>query len=124
VPRVPRNAVAAGLDLVTKPGLYLNGSYQYVDKVPVTFDNSTYVKAYELLGAKVGYQGELARHWLLDLFAGGDNLLGNTYYTFLFVGPNYGGLAQPADGGRGDGYIIPGQYHATFYGSLSLRYRF
>jgi hypothetical protein len=61
---------------------------------------------------------------MLNVFAGGDNLLGSTYYSFLFVGPNYKGLAQAADGGTGDGYIIPGPYNATFYGSLGLTYTF
>jgi iron complex outermembrane receptor protein len=124
VPRVPRNMFNAGLDLGTNRGIYLNGTYQYVDKVPVTFDNSTYVKSYDLLGAKLGYKRQVNTHWLLDAFAGGDNLLGSTYYTFLFVGPNIAGLATPAGGGHGDGYIIPGAYKATVYGSLSLSYVF
>jgi iron complex outermembrane recepter protein len=124
VPRVPKSMVSAGVDLATRPGFYLNGTYQHVDKVPVTFDNSTWVRSYDLLGARVGYRRRLAGPWLLDAFAGGDNLLGSTYYTFLFVGADYGGLAQAADGGRGDGYIIPGSYNATLYGSLTLRYVF
>ncbi len=124
VPRVPRNAFNAGIDVGTNQGFYLNSTYQYVDKVPVTFDNSTYVKGYDLLGAKIGYKQQLAKHWLLDVSAGGDNLLGSTYYSFLFVGPNYAGLAQAKDGGSGDGYIIPGPYNATFYGGLTVRYTF
>lgn len=124
VPRVPRNMMNLGMDLATNQGVYLNGSYQYVDKVPVTFDNSTSVKSYGLLGAKVGYKQHVDKHWLLDVFAGGNNLTGSTSYSFLFVGPNYKGLAQAADGGTGDGYIIPAPYKATFYGSLSLSYTF
>ncbi len=124
VPRVPKNMFNAGIDIASRTGLYLNSSYQYVDKVPVTYDNSTYVKSYDLLGAKVGYKQKVDKHWMLNVFAGGDNLLGNTYYSFLFVGPNYKGLAQAADGGTGDGYIIPGPYNATFYGSLGLTYTF
>lgn len=124
VPRVPRNMFNAGIDLASNTGFYLNTSYQYVDKVPVTYDNSTYVKSYDLLGAKVGYKQKVDKKWSLNVFVGGDNLLGSTYYSFLFVGPNYKGLAQAADGGTGDGYIIPGPYNATFYGSLGLTYTF
>jgi iron complex outermembrane receptor protein len=124
VPRVARNMVSAGLDVATNVGFYLNGTYQNVDKVPVTFDNSTYVKGYDLLGAKLGYKRLVNRNWLFNVFVGGDNLLNSTYYSFLFVGPNYAGLAQAADGGRGDGYIIPGPYKASFYGNLSLSYVF
>jgi iron complex outermembrane receptor protein len=124
VPRVPRNMINAGLDLETSQGAYLNGSYRHVDKVPVTFDNSTYVRSYDLLGAKVGYKHQVDKHWNLDVFAGGDNLLGSTSYSFLFAGPNINGLAQAADGGSGDGYIVPAPYKATLYGSFSLSYAF
>ncbi|MEO7103550.1 MAG: TonB-dependent receptor [Gemmatimonadaceae bacterium] len=124
VPRVPRNMINAGLDLATNHGVYFNSTYQYVSKVPVTFDNSTYVKSYDLLGAKLGIKRQVDKHWSLDLFGGADNILGSTYYSFLFVGPNYAGLATAAAGGRGDGYIIPAPYNATFYTSLSLRYAF
>lgn len=124
VPRVPRSIVGAGLDVGSNAGLYLNGTYQHVDKVPVTFDNSTYVRGYDLLGMKVGYKQQVARAWLLDVFAGGDNLLRSTYYSFLFVGANYAALAQAQDGGRGDGYIIPAPYGATVYGSIGLSYAF
>ena len=42
----------------------------------------------------------------------------------MFVGPNYAGLAQAQDGGRGDGYIIPAPYKASLYGGLTLSYVF
>ncbi len=124
VPRVPRNMINAGLDLATNHGVYFNSTYQYVSKVPVTFDNSTYVKSYDLLGAKLGIKKQVDKHWSLDLFGGADNILGSTHYSFLFVGPNYAGLATAAAGGHGDGYIIPAPCNATFYTSLSLRYAF
>ena len=124
VPRVPRNMMNAGVDLASNSGAYFNGTYQYVDKVPVTFDNSTYVRSYDLLGAKVGLKRQMTRHWLLDVSAGGDNLTGSTAYSFLFVGPNYNGVAQAQDGGRGDGYIIPAPYKASYYGGLTLSYVF
>ena len=124
VPRVPRNTFAAGLDLGTQQGFLLTSSFLHIDKVPVTFDNSTYVRGYDLLSAKLGYRRAVTRHWMLEAFAGGDNLLGNTFYSFLFVGPNIQGLATSAQGGTGDGYIIPAPYGATGYGSVSLRYVF
>jgi iron complex outermembrane receptor protein len=122
VARVPKNRYAIGLDLATKNGFTLGGTYLYVDKVPVTFDNSTFVRSYNLLNAKLGYTTTLQRRWMLNLAAGGDNLGGSTYYTFLFVGPNYKGLAQAPDGGTGDGYILPGNPSARWYGSVSLSY--
>jgi iron complex outermembrane receptor protein len=122
VARVPKNMFNAGINLETNLGFYLNGSFQFVDKVPITFDNSTYVKSYNLLDAKVGYDKQIDKHWKLELSAGGDNLLSSTYYTFLFTGPNIAGLKQSQDGGSGDGYIIPGPYKATFYGAITISY--
>ncbi len=124
VARVPRNFLTAGLDAGTRLGFYANGTYQHVDKVPVTFDNSTWVRGYDLLGAKVGYKTVIAKRYKIDAAIGGDNLTGETYYTFLFVGPNYKALAQSPDGGNGDGYILPAPYHASIYGSLTLSYVF
>ena len=124
VPRVPRNMVSAGIDAAANNGIYANGTYRYVSRVPVTFDNSTYVRSYDLIGAKIGYRQKVDRHWMLNAFAGGDNLTGSTYYSFLFVGPNYSGLAQAPDGGHGDGYIIPAPYKAALYGNLSVSYVF
>lgn len=124
VPRVPRNMFNAGLDIGTKVGAYITSTFQHVDKVPVTFNNSTYVRGYNLLGAKVGYQRAVTQHWTLDAFAGADNLTNATHYAFLFVGPNIAGLATSASGGTGDGYIIPAPYKATTYVNMSLRYAF
>jgi len=128
VAAVSPNVLNAGIDAATKIGFYFSASYQYVDKVPVTFDNSTYMKSYNLLRARIGYKQSFGTHFTADIFAGGDNLLGKTYYSFLFVGQNIQELAQGNDtfvkGGGGDGYILPAPYKATFYGGLNLSYRF
>jgi len=122
VARVPQNMFNMGIDMATNMGLYAFGSFQFVDKVPVTFNNSNYMKSYNLLSAKVGYQKKVGDHFSFDVSVGGDNLLGSTYYMYIFTGPSIGGLAQSKDGGSGDGYILPGSYKATFYGNLSLSY--
>ncbi|HVX39359.1 MAG TPA: TonB-dependent receptor [Gemmatimonadaceae bacterium] len=120
VARVPKHQVSAGLDASTRVGAYFNSTYQYVSRVPVTFDNSTWVRSYSLLSAKLGYKTMLQKRYQLDVAVGGDNLTNATYYTFLFVGPNYKGLAQAPDGGNGDGYIIPGVYQARYYLSANV----
>jgi iron complex outermembrane recepter protein len=120
VARVPQNMMSAGIDAVSKAGFYLYGTYQFVGRVPVTFDNSTWVRSYSLLGGKLGYRTQLMHRYSLDVAAGGDNLTNSTYYTFLFVGPNIRGLAQAPDGGTGDGYILPGMYNARYYVSASV----
>jgi iron complex outermembrane recepter protein len=124
VARVPKNFLTAGLDVHGPLGFYANGTFQHVDKVPVTFDNSTWVHGYDILGAKVGYKTVIRERYRIDASVGGDNLTNETYYTFLFVGPNYKGLAQGPDGGTGDGYILPAPYHAAIYANLTLSYVF
>lgn len=122
VARVPKTHYAVGLDAGIRDGFTLSSTYQYVGRVPVTFDNSTWVHSYSLLGARIGYATQLHGLWNLNLAVGADNLTGSTYYTFLFVGPNYKGLAQGPDGGTGDGYILPGNPSAQFYASAGLSY--
>lgn len=122
VARVAPNVFNLGFDAATNFGLYLFASYQFVDKTPVTFNNSNYMKSYSLLNAKLGFQRRVCDCLSLDLFVGSDNLTGSTYYSFLFVGPNIKGLTWAKDGGTGDGYIIPAPYKATFYGGAKLSY--
>jgi iron complex outermembrane receptor protein len=118
--RVPRTMMSAGIDATTRDGFYLNSTYQFVGRVPVTFDNSTWVHSYNLLNGKIGYMTKIKNRYALNLSVGADNLTNSTYYNFLFVGPNYKGLAQSQDGGTGDGYILPGMYKARYYGNLSV----
>jgi iron complex outermembrane receptor protein len=120
VARVPRNMVSAGLDASARNGFYLNGTYQYVSRVPVTFDNSTWVHSYNLVNGKVGYATTIQKRATINVSVGADNLTSSTYYNFLFVGPNYKGLAQAQDGGNGDGYILPAMYSARYYANLSI----
>jgi len=124
VAAVAPNVFNAGVDIKTKFGFYLNASYKFMDKTPVTFDNVNYMKSYNLLNARIGYNKDFGRHIGIDVFAGVDNILGSTYYNFIFVGQNIGELAQTKDGGGGDGYILPAPYNATFYGGFSFKYKF
>ena len=124
VARTPKNVINIGVDARSRTGAYLYASYQHVDAIYVTFDNSTKVPPYRLVSAKLGWEGTVARNWTLDVSLGGDNLTNTTYYKFVFVGPNYAGLAQAKDGGTGDGYILPGPYDAKFYGGARLTYNF
>lgn len=113
--RSPKNVMNLGLDVQAKCGGYLFASYQHVDRSYVTFDNSTEVPPYRLVNAKLGWQHAVTKQLGVDVSGGGDNLTGSHYYKFVFIGPNYAGLALPRDGGTGDGYIIPAAYDATYY---------
>jgi iron complex outermembrane receptor protein len=111
------NRFNAGLDFALKYGVYLNVTYQFVDKNPYTFDNLHYLKAYNLLGAKIGYHKELFKHLGVDVFVGVDNILSSTYASFVFLGENLNQIS-------GDGYILPAVWKPTIYGGGTLSWKF
>lgn len=106
----------SGADVITKWGVYLNTTLQYVDKMPITYDNRHYADAYTLLQAKLGYKHRIGKHIGLDVFAGGNNLTGSKYYTMVFLNANFSG-ATP-------NIYLPGPYKATWYGGFNLHYKF
>lgn len=130
---VAPNMANAGLDFGTKIGFYLHVTYQYVDKVPFTFDNEHYMSSYSLLNGRLGYAHTFG-HVSVDVYGGINNALGATYYTSVFFAANIQDLAQASDvnyfkvpdarGAGGDGYILPAPYVATMYGGVTLKYTF
>lgn len=130
---VAPNMANAGIDVGTKIGFYAHVTYQYVDKVPFTFDNQHYMSSYSLLNARLGYTHQCG-HFSGDVYVGINNALGSTYYTSVFFAANIQDLAQASDanyfkqpdarGAGGDGYILPAPYTATFYGGITLKYTF
>lgn len=135
---VAPNMANAGIDFGTKMGFYLHVTYQYVDKVPFTFDDEHYMSSYSLLNGRLGFAHQFG-HISVDVYGGVNNALGSIYYTSVFFAANIQDLAQYNDynyfpqgtprGGTatlkpGDGYILPAPYDATFYGGLTLKYTF
>jgi iron complex outermembrane receptor protein len=116
---VPANVLNLGLDFALRSGFYIYSTYQYVDSMPLTFDNSHWAKSYSLLSAKLGYRTDLGGHFRLDAFAGGNNLLGSLYYTMVFLNASYlDANRQPID----PNVYLPGSYKPTFYGGVNLSY--
>lgn len=75
---VAPNTFVAGIDLLTKFGFYLSGTFTFIDEIPLNDANTVYADATNLLMCKVGYQLNLKR-FSLDLYAGADNLLDEQY---------------------------------------------
>ena len=123
VARVPKTMYSVGIDANVTGGWYVNSTYQFVDQVPISFDNSQWMKSYTLLNAKIGYRTMISDHYGLDISAGGSNLTGSTYYNAIFTGANMKGLAQAQDGGTGDGYILPAPYDAQYFVNFKLSYK-
>jgi len=109
---VPPHVITAGLDVVTRWGIYLNGTFEHVSPTPIVNDNSVSAPAYGLLDAKVGWRADPLRHLRLEVSAGSRNLTNSTYYTEVFLNAL----------GNGQGIYLNGPYNATFYGMLLLSY--
>ena len=79
LPSVPPQVFAAGVDLTTKPGVYLKLNYYYADQIPLNDANTEYASSYNLLGARTGWKKPLHPKVLMELFFALDNILDVQY---------------------------------------------
>ena len=79
MPSIAPHTVVTGIDIQTKPGLYLFTTYYYSDKIPLNDDNSVYSSSYNLASFRIGYKRNLSQKIRLDIFGGVDNLFDQTY---------------------------------------------
>jgi len=79
LPGAAPNVVVAGLDINSKPGLYLNITYNYSDKIALNDANSAYAPSYHLLGARLGYRKDFSKKIGVEIFAGADNIFDTKY---------------------------------------------
>jgi iron complex outermembrane recepter protein len=73
IPSVARNTVAAGVDIITRPGIYANITYYYSDPIPLNDANTAFASSYNLLGGRIGFRKALSKKIIADIFAGVDN---------------------------------------------------
>ena len=100
-----------GIDIATKPGLYANATYFYKDGFPITSDGLNNTSSYNLINAKLGYQGSLSNHFDLNVYVGVNNI-GNTKYPIaVFVNQ------------IPDAYLV-GPVKANYYVGVNLKYNF
>jgi iron complex outermembrane receptor protein len=79
LPSVPPQVIAAGIDMATSLGIYLNVNYYYADRIPLNDANTDYASSYNLLGARVGWKKDLHPKVLMELFLAADNILDEKY---------------------------------------------
>jgi iron complex outermembrane recepter protein len=79
LPSVAKNTVASGIDVSTKPGIYINLTYYYSDPIPLNDANTEFASSYNLLGSRIGWRKELKKKNKLELFAGIENAFDVTY---------------------------------------------
>lgn len=101
----------AGFDFTTKPGLYLNMTYSFRDKMYYTSDNLNQTNFYHLLNAKIGYSHVFIKHIGIDAYVGFNNITQNQNYAMVFVNQ------------LPDAYL-PAPNKANYYGGINLKYIF
>jgi iron complex outermembrane receptor protein len=107
---VPKNVYNAGFDVMTKIGVYLNGTYMHRDAMPVTSDGKIMTSDYDLLNSKIGYRKSFG-HFDVDAYLGANNMASKQYYQMVFINQ------QP------DTYL-PGPRWINYYAGVNLKYTF
>ena len=79
LPGVPKQTIWAGLDISSKPGLYLNMTYTYSDPAALNDANSAYASSYNLLGVRIGFRKNFNGKFRGEIFTGGENLFDTRY---------------------------------------------
>jgi iron complex outermembrane receptor protein len=110
LPAVAPNTVVAGIDATSRIGLYTNITFNFTDFIPLNDANTVYANDYALLGGRLGYRKNLGQ-LLLDVFAGVDNVLNETYSLGNDINAFGGRYFNPAAG-------------INYYGGVSLKYDF
>ncbi len=78
LPGVANNTFTGGLDLNSRPGIFLHLTYFYSDKIPLDDANTSYAGAYQLLGGRIGYSTTIQK-FNLTVFTGVDNAFNAKY---------------------------------------------
>jgi len=75
---VARDISITGMDIFTKPGVYLNITFNHTGAIPLNDANTVYSSCFALLGARGGYKILIAKV-SLEFFGGVDNALNARY---------------------------------------------
>ena len=57
----PPNVIVAGVDVVTKTGLYANCTYSYTDRIPLNDANTFTASPYHLFFSKIGFKKKIGK---------------------------------------------------------------
>jgi iron complex outermembrane receptor protein len=79
IPGVAPETFTAGIDINTKPGIYINTNFFYSSRIALNDGNSAYASAYDLLGTRIGYKSSLSKEIQWELFTGVENIFDEKY---------------------------------------------
>jgi iron complex outermembrane recepter protein len=108
---VPKITANVGIDVTTKPGLYVSMSYSYRSDVFITSDGANRSSPYNLLNGKAGYHRNISRRWEVDASFGMSNIGKVQYPLMIFVNQ------------LPDAYI-PAPLKPVLFGGLNVKYNF
>jgi iron complex outermembrane recepter protein len=77
-PGVANNTFTGGVDLNSRPGIFLHLTYYYSDKMPLNDANTSYTGAYQIVGGRIGYSTTI-QNLYLTFFTGVNNALNAKY---------------------------------------------
>ena len=92
---VPPHNVVSRLDIRTTLGIYLNFTHQFTEKTPLNDANTVFQESYDLVNLRAGWVKSLG-NFDLELFAGVDNLLDESYSLGNDLNAFAGRFYQPA----------------------------
>lgn len=108
---VPPVTANAGIDIITKAGIYANVNYSYRDAMPYTSDGISKTTAFSIVNAKLGIHKSFLKHFDIDAYVGANNITGTQYYYMVF-------LNQLPDA------YLPAPNEINYFGGVNLKYTF
>jgi iron complex outermembrane receptor protein len=88
--------INGGLNVGFLKGFYLNVTTRYVGAMAMNDDNTTFSDPYLLLGSRAGYRWRIGDNMSCEVYGGGNNLLDETYSSFLQLNGFGGRFYNPA----------------------------
>ena len=107
--------INAGIDIESKYGAYIFGTYFYNDRMPMNDGNTDFNEAYQVFNVKIGYRKKFKRMGV-NIYAGADNLLNEKYSSQIALNAR-SFTNQPIP------YFNPSP-ETMWYGGLSIKYFF
>ena len=89
----------------------MNFTHQFTDEIPLNDANTVYQDAYNLVNTRLGIIQNLGKRTVIELYAGVDNLLNESYSLGNDLNPFGGRFYQPAP-------------TRNYYGGLKASFRY
>jgi iron complex outermembrane receptor protein len=110
LPGVAKHLVAAGVDITTRPGWYINLTWFYNDPIALNDANTDWAASYNIAGGRTGWRTQLGKAITMDVFAGVDNLFNVTYSLGNDINATGGRYYNAAPG-------------VNYFGGITWRYK-